>query len=72
MMHTKTGDDLFDEPMTVREQVEIMESQLSNFGSLVKKMQYMNQYFDNDPTFSKEARDIVRSNIAKRLPKPSQ
>jgi hypothetical protein len=53
--------------MDVYEQVKIMESQLSNFPSLMEKMQYMSGFFDPDPEFSKEARDIVRGNISKSL-----
>ena len=52
---------------TVERQVEIMEKQLSNFDSLKEKMQYMNGFFDPDPDFTREARDIVRSNIARSL-----
>jgi len=46
-----------------------METQLSNFDTLMEKMQYMSMMFDPDPTFTQEARDIVRSNICKTLPK---
>jgi hypothetical protein len=55
--------------MEVERQVEIMEAQLSNFDNLMEKMQYMNMAFDPDPEFTKEARDIVRGNISKSLPK---
>tara|TARA_R110000851_G_scaffold7493_3_gene29105 strand:+ start:555 stop:734 length:180 start_codon:yes stop_codon:yes gene_type:complete len=48
-------------------QIEIMETQLSNFNSLLEKMQYMSMFFDPDPEFTKEARDIVRGNISKSL-----
>jgi len=53
--------------MEKKDQVEIMEKQLSNFETLLEKMQYMNFAFDSDPEYSKEARDIVRSNICKEL-----
>jgi DNA-directed RNA polymerase subunit F len=53
--------------MTVSEQVKIMEGQLSAFNSLMEKMQYLNKFFDCDPQYTKEARDIVRSNICKSL-----
>jgi hypothetical protein len=53
--------------MPVERQVEIMEAQLSNFNSLMEKMQYMSEFFDKDPEFTREARDIVRGNICKSL-----
>ena len=52
---------------TTEQQVEIMESQLSCFDNLMEKMQYMSEFFDPDPDFSKEARDIVRGNICKAI-----
>ena len=52
--------------LSKEEQIKIMEGQLKHFESLMEKMQYMSNYFDNDPEFTKEARDIVRSNIAKK------
>ena len=52
---------------TIDRQVEIMEAQLSMFPNLMEKMQYMSMFFDKDPDFSKEARDIVRGNISKTL-----
>ena len=52
---------------TVERQVEIMEKQLSNFDSLMEKMQYMSGIFDPDPDFTREALDIVRSNIARSI-----
>lgn len=55
--------------MSIDEQVKIMETQLEFFGNLFGKMQYMSQVFDSDPEFTKEARDIVRSNLCKTLPK---
>ena len=57
--------------MNIERQVEIMESQLSNFDNLMEKMQYLTDFFGNDPEFTKEAPDIVRSNICKTL-KPQQ
>jgi len=53
--------------LSKEEQVKIMEGQLNSFDSLVEKMQYMNKYFDKDPEFTKEARDLVRSNISKNI-----
>ena len=55
--------------MSIEKQIKIMETQLSNFNNLMEKMQYMSQFFDPDPAFTQEARNIVRSNIAKSLPK---
>ena len=52
---------------TTERQIEIMEAQLSNFDNLMEKMQYMSEFFDKDPDFSKEARDIVRSNIIRGM-----
>ena len=52
----------------MQEQIRIMEAQLSTFNnSLLEKMAYMSTFFDPDPEFTKEARDIVRSNISKTL-----
>jgi hypothetical protein len=55
--------------MTIKEQIEIMESQLGNFDSPMDKMAYMSNFFDSDPQFTREARDEVRGNICKNLPK---
>lgn len=55
--------------MSIERQVEIMEKQLESFDTLLEKMQYMSNYFDPDPEFTKEARDIVRGNISKGLKK---
>lgn len=52
---------------TVERQVEIMETQLGLFNSLLEKMAYMSMAFDKDPEFTKEARDIVRSNVCREL-----
>jgi hypothetical protein len=53
--------------LTVDQQVTIMETQLSHFDDLMEKLQYMSMAFDPDPAFTKQARDIVRSNISKGL-----
>lgn len=53
--------------MTIDEQVKIMETQLSNFETLLEQMQYMSMMFDPDPEFTQQARDIVRSNISRKL-----
>ena len=50
--------------MNTEKQIEIMESQLSNFDDLMEKMRYMSMMFDKDPEFTQEARDIVRGNIS--------
>jgi len=55
--------------MSIDRQVEIMEAQLKNFNSLMEKMHYMSAFFDPDPEFEREARDIVRGNISKNLPR---
>ncbi len=56
--------------LTIGEQIEVMEKQINspevNF-TLAEKMAYLTQYFDGDAVFSKEARDIVRSNIVRSL-----
>tara|TARA_R110000850_G_scaffold198503_1_gene324748 strand:- start:104 stop:292 length:189 start_codon:yes stop_codon:yes gene_type:complete len=54
-------------PLTTEEQIEIMEAQLGCFESLMEKMQYMSGFFDPDPEFTKEARNIVRGNISRSL-----
>jgi hypothetical protein len=53
--------------LSKKEQIRIMEAQLANFDTLIEKMSYMSRWFDIDPDFHKEARDIVRSNISKTL-----
>ncbi len=56
--------------MDINEQVRIIEAQIhsehANF-TLMEKMQYMTEYFGKDPEYSKEAMDIVRSNICREL-----
>lgn len=56
--------------MKVEAQVRIIESQLACFDTPLDKLVYMNMFFDGDPEFTQEARDIVRSNICKNLQKP--
>jgi hypothetical protein len=51
--------------MSVEQQIETMEKQLSNFDGLLEKLQYMSMFFDPDPEFTQEARNIVRSNMGK-------
>lgn len=51
--------------MKVEVQVEIIESRLNCFDTLIDKLNYMNMFFDRDPEFTKEAKDIVRSNMCK-------
>lgn len=53
--------------ITKDRQIEIMEAQLGAFDTLMEKMQYMSEFFDPDPEFTREARNIVRGNIAKSL-----
>lgn len=58
--------------MDIDKQVKIMETQIhspeANF-TLMEKMQYLVEYFGKDPAFSKEAQNIVRSNISRQLKK---
>ena len=53
--------------MEVKDQVRIMKAQMSNFKSLMDKMQYMSEFFDPDPQFTLEARDIVRADLCRRM-----
>lgn len=53
--------------MDVKRQVEIIEGQLAHLDTLTEKMQYLTEFFQPDPDFTKEATDIVRSNICKTL-----
>ena len=56
--------------MTIERQVEIMEAQIHSQSAkftLMEKMKYLTEYFGNDPEFSKEAADIVRSNICRAM-----
>lgn len=56
--------------MKIEEQVRIIEAQIhspeANY-TLMEKMQYLHEMFDPDPEFTKEATDIVRSNICKSM-----
>jgi len=56
--------------LDTNEQVRIMEVQIhspiANF-TLLEKMKYLTDFFGNDPIFSKEAANIVRSNICKQF-----
>jgi hypothetical protein len=56
--------------MKIDEQVRIIEKQIhspyANF-TLIEKLAYMTEFFGNDPQFSKEALDIVRSNICRNI-----
>ena len=55
---------------SIDDQVKIIEAQIhskhANF-TLMEKMQYMNDYFGPDPEYTKEAMDIVRSNICRNM-----
>ncbi len=51
--------------LTIEEQVDIMEKQISNFDTLFEKVQWLTIGFDPDPNYSKEARDIVRGNLCR-------
>jgi hypothetical protein len=53
--------------MNTEKQIQIMEAQLDCFTDLMEKMQYMSEFFDPDPAFTREARDVVRGNICKSL-----
>ncbi len=53
--------------MDIKEQVSIIEAQLSCFDNLMDKMQYLAEFFDPDPEFTKEATDIVRSNMCREI-----
>lgn len=53
--------------LTTDEQLEIMRKQLANFDDLWDKMRYMKMAFDADPEFTKEARDIIRGEIAREM-----
>ena len=56
--------------MTIADQVKIMETQIhsphADF-TLMEKMQYLTNFFGDDPEYSKEALDIVRSNICRAM-----
>lgn len=51
--------------MDLKKQIEIMETQLACFDNLMNKMQYIYEFFDPDPEFTKEAKEIVIANIIK-------
>jgi len=54
--------------VNIKRQVEIIEAQIhsseANF-SLMEKIQYLTEFFGNDPEFTLEAQNIVRANICK-------
>ena len=58
--------------MNLEAQVRIMESHISNFDNLLEKLQYLKEFFGNDPEYTKEAHNIVIGNIAKSLPKSKE
>ncbi len=53
--------------MTIEKQIKIMETQLRAFDTLLQKVSYLTYFFDPDPEYSQEARDIVRGNICKEF-----
>ncbi len=53
--------------MNKEQQIKTMETQLGCFDNLMEKMQYMSEFFDPDPEFTQEARDIVRGNISMNI-----
>ena len=53
-------------------QVEMIEKQINSAQpplSLAEKMAFLNECYGDDPSISRRALDIVRSNIAKQLPR---
>jgi hypothetical protein len=52
---------------TINKQVEIIEKQLSNFDTLIDKLKYLTDFFGNDPEYSQESLNIVRSNLCKTI-----
>lgn len=53
--------------MTVDEQVEVIEKQISNFDTILEKVRWITIGFDPDPAFSREATDIVRGKLSQQL-----
>ena len=53
--------------MNHNKQVEIIEKQISNFETVLDKMQYISMAFKPDPSFSQDAIDEVISNICKTI-----
>lgn len=51
----------------VEEQVNIMNVQLSVFGTLYEKMYYLENFFEVDPEFSEQACDIIKQNMRDEL-----
>ncbi len=51
--------------MDIDRQVEVMDTQLSNFNTLLEKLQYLTMFFDPDPEFTRQARDMVRAGLAR-------
>lgn len=53
--------------MNIKEQVRIMELQISNFDTLLEKLGWLSMAFDPDPAYTQEARNIVHSNLSRAL-----
>lgn len=53
--------------MNINEQVRIMELQISHFDTLLEKLSWLSMAFDPDPSYSQEARNIVRGNLSTEL-----
>lgn len=51
--------------ITKDEQIRIMETQLKAFDTLLEKLTYLHDFFAPDPMFTREARDVVISRLAK-------
>ena len=53
--------------MELETQLRIMRKQLSAFDTVMEKIFYLSTFFDPDPEYSREARDIIRGEICQQI-----
>jgi len=56
------SDQFSESHMNLETQLRIMRAQLQSFDTL-EKIMYLSNFFDPDPEFTQEARDIIRGEI---------
>ena len=53
--------------MDIDTQLRIMRAQLSAFDTVMEKIYYLGTFFDPDPEYTREARDIIRGEISQLI-----
>jgi hypothetical protein len=53
--------------MQLEDQLDIMRTQLQVFDTVLEKISYLHGFFDPDPEFTQEARDIIRGEICHEI-----